>query len=151
MTEVRRVDLRGLPADAYIALHLHTDDLVRELELISLGHHSGSAVVPREEYELAREVLEGYRDTRQAAWDQAEEARRSGHPAIDVELALPPQAADQIEKLAALLERADELCRQGALLTLPLEPELRALRRWLAEEVVRQLRHSAPPSPWTAP
>ena len=143
---LRSVALCDIPADAYIALHLHTDDLVRELELISLGHHSGSAIVPREEYELARNVLDHYRDQRQSAWEQADEARRSGRTTIDLELQLPVEGADAIEELAELFDRVEDLCCEGALLTVPLTPELRALRRWLTEELLRQVRQGAKPA-----
>jgi hypothetical protein len=132
----------------FVALHLHTDDLLRELEIMDLGHHSGAATVPPELHEVIRDTLNRYRDSRESAWQQAEAARRGGLEHLDIELRLPVEAADAAEEVAALFERTNDLARDGVLLTVPLEPELLVLRRWMTAELVRQLRDGSNPSPW---
>lgn len=145
---LRAVALCGIPTEAYVALHLHVEDLLREFEIIDLGHHSGAARVPREVHEVTRRILEGYREQRQAAWEQAEAARRAGVDRLDIELSVPLEAADAAEELAALFDEADALAGRGVLLTVPLGPELTALRRWMTEELVRQVRAGCKPAPW---
>lgn len=142
------VVLRGIPTEAYVALHLHTEDLLREFEIIDLGHHSGTARVPREVHEVTRRLLEAYRAERQAAWEQAEAARQAGVDRLDIALEVPVSAADAAEELAGLFAEADALARNGALLTVPVAPDLARLRRWMTEEVVRQLRTGAEPTPF---
>ena len=148
--QVRVVRLVGLPTARFIALHLHVDDLLRELEIISLGASSGAVAVPAEVRDVTRELLARYSDTRQSAWQQAEAAQRRGGDTVDIEVALPVDAVDAVHELVSLFDRADALCRDGVLLTLPASPELVELRRWTAEEITRQVRLGAEPTPFPA-
>ena len=145
--DLRTVALCGIPTEAYLALHLHVEDLLREFEIIDLGHHSGAARVPREVHEVTRRILDGYREQRQAAWQQAEAASKAEVDRLDIELSVPVEAADAAEELAVLFDEADDLARRGVLLTMPLEPRLAGLRRWMTEELVRQVRSGTGPSP----
>jgi hypothetical protein len=49
-----------------------------------------------------------------------------------------------LHRLAALLERVADHCRDGALLTLPPGGDVLAFRRWVAEEVERQMAGGSP-------
>lgn len=147
-SQVRVVRLVGLPTARFIALHLHVDDLLRELEIISLGAGSGAVAVPAEVRDVTRELLARYSETRQSAWQQAEAAQRRGGDTVDIQVAVPLDAVDAVQDLVDLFDRADALCREGVLLTLPASAELVELRRWTAEEVVRQVRSGAEPTPF---
>lgn len=148
--QVGVVRLLGLPTALYIALHLHVDDLLRELEIISLGASSGAVAVPAEVRDVTRELLARYSETRQSAWQQAEAAQRRGGDTVDIEVTVPVAGVDAVQELVDLFDRADALCREGVLLTLPAPPELVELRHWTADEVMRQVRLGAEPRPYPA-
>ena len=59
--------------------------------------------------------------------------------AADVTFEVPRHSRDDVATLADLLDRADELCREGLLLTLPSSPRMAAARRWYLEEIVAQV------------
>ncbi|HVF74751.1 MAG TPA: hypothetical protein VM938_06855 [Acidimicrobiales bacterium] len=145
MTLVRLV---GIPAADFVRLHLHVDDLMRELEIIDVGHRAGVASAPAELRDLMRRLLLHYAEAREAAWAQAEAATADGRATVDMELELPVEAADAAVKLTTLFEHADELSRAGILLTMPTPPELQELRRWTTTEVCRQLQEGATPCPY---
>lgn len=142
MTSVRLLDI---PAVEFVRLHLHVDDLMRELEIIDVGHRAGVAAAPIELRDLMRRLLLHYAEAREAAWAQAEAAAADGRAALDMELLLPVEAADAAVELAELFDRADALSRAGVLLTMPTPPELVRLRRWTVDELCRQLQEGAAP------
>lgn len=145
---LRTVRLLDVPAATFIRLQLHIDDLLRELEIIDVGHDSEAVLVPTELGKVTRDLLEAYSSTRADAWQQAEAAERAGRDTLDIEVSLPTEAAEAAEELACLFDRADELARDGVLLTLPTPAPLMALRTWMREELLRQLRDGAEPTPY---
>ena len=62
-----------------------------------------------------------------------------GEPTVDLETKVPASAATAALGYLELLERADELCRAGVLLTSEPPAEVKDLRRWFVEEMVAQL------------
>ena len=66
-------------------------------------------------------------------------AQARGERTVDLETKVPPAAAGAALDYLELLERADELCRAGVLLTSEPPPEVKSLRRWLVERMVAQL------------
>jgi len=145
---MRQVRLLNLPSADFVRLHLHVDDLMRELEIIDVGHRAGVATAPTELRDVMRRLLLHYAEAREAAWAQAEAATADGHAALDIEVMLPEEAADAAVEMVKLFEQADELSRAGVLLTMPTPPELLELRRWTTEELCRQLREDAAPCPY---
>ena len=145
---MRAVRLLNVPAVAFVRLHLHVNDLMRELEIIDVGYRAGVSAAPDELRDLMRRLLLHYAEAREAAWTQAEAAAADGRDALDMELTLPVAAADAAAELAELFDRADELSQAGALLTMPTPPELLRLRRWTVDELCRQLQQGAAPCPY---
>jgi hypothetical protein len=63
-------------------------------------------------------------------------------------MAMPREFSELVEQLHVAVERADQLCRDGRLLTLASPPEIRELRAWMTHEVSTQARDGAAPTPW---
>jgi hypothetical protein len=72
----------------------------------------------------------------------------SGREFIDVDMAMPREFSAEVQKLDMAVKAADVLCEEMQLLTLPSSGDLRALRAWMTEEVVRQAQHGAAPVAW---
>ena len=127
-----------------VASQNHIDDLLHELRVVRSGQQSGSAPVPEELADLIDSIIDSYAGQRQASHDQAEKALAQGRDTVDIELDLPPEAAEAAPALLGLLDQADELCRQQKLLTLAPPPEVVAFRRWANDELIRQLQGGEP-------
>ena len=70
-----------------------------------------------------------------------------GDEEIDLTFRVPAAVAEATVELAAMLNRADDYCRQGALLTLATPDDLVAFRRWYLGEFRAQI-NGARPTPW---
>jgi len=121
--EQRTVRLPAVPTALYLRLHVHVDDVLRELAQLGVG----------EEYGLGP----GW----DRAWEQASAAQQAGREEVDIELCVP---SDTAERLAALFEQADALARAGLLLASD-SPALRELRDWLVTELSHRLQDGAEP------
>lgn len=151
--ELRTVELRQLPVDVWVQAKQHNDELVREFTLMTTATAHQQPAEPHVPARLItlidalRQAYGGGADERDARLFAAHEA---GVVEVDVVLELPPAAADGVTALGALLDEADEYCRQGQhLLTLATPPEIVRFRRWYLAEVATQLRGAAP-TPWPA-
>lgn len=141
------VRLAGVPTELFVTLQMHIDELLRELEIIEMGEAAGSSQAEPRLRRIMRELLDLYVEERQAVRAQAEQATALGSPRVDMEVALPEEAVAHGEELLRLFEQADELARQGLLLTVPATEDLAAFRRWILAEVSAQIRSKAAPTP----
>lgn len=143
----RDVVLRALPVADFLALQVHFDDMVRELQLIEVGRSQGLAtsVALRE---LALEVHHDIAGDRGRLHEQALLARERGATRADVVIDLGPRAVTEVGRLVGLVEEMDAQSRAGHLLAAPAPPPLLALLRWLADEVDGQLRVGRDPRPF---
>lgn len=146
----RAVRLLGVPVDLYLEASRHTAEIVREFALISFGERSGvNEHVPDRLLELVTELRQRHRRSADAIRARFEEAAQAGETAVDLELPADEAAADITERLTDLLDAADEFCRSGDLLTLASSPEVVAWRHWWRDQVLRQVREGADPTPWS--
>ncbi|HEX2064786.1 MAG TPA: hypothetical protein VHE80_10240 [Acidimicrobiales bacterium] len=141
------VRLAGVPTDLFVTLQMHIDELLRELEIIEMGEAAGSSAIEPRLRHIMRDLLDLYVEERQAVRAQAEQAAALGSQRVDMEVALPEEAVAHGEELLRLFEQADELSRQGLLLTVPSTDDLAAFRRWILAEVSAQIRTKASPTP----
>ena len=65
-----------------------------------------------------------------------------------MEMAKPREFSDLIVQLQEAVARADQLCRDGRLLTLVSSSEVQQLRAWETHEIVAQATRGATPTPW---
>jgi hypothetical protein len=139
------VRLAGCPVELSLRQDQHLDELVRELQLLSVHRDD-----PRSS-ELAgrlQDLLRGPAAARHTGRRVAQQAMLAGLERIDVDMAMPREFADEVEKLQEAVRLADELCEERQLLTLASSPELTALRAWMTRQVAGQLRDGAAPEPW---
>jgi anti-sigma regulatory factor (Ser/Thr protein kinase) len=136
----RTVRFPAVPVDGYLALQAHNDALFRELELISIELETGAAgrVAPPVA-ELVDQLYWRFRGQRDSHRDAVATAQARGRRTVDLETTASPSGAAAALGYLELLERADELCRGGVLLTPEPSAEVKALRRWFVEEMVAQL------------
>jgi len=136
----RTVRFAAVPVDGYLALQAHNDALFRELELISIELESGAAGRAASPLaELVDQLYWRFRGQRDRYRDAVATAQARGQRTVDLETAAPAAGAAAARSYLELLERADELCRSGVLLTPEPSAEVKALRRWFVEEMAAQL------------
>jgi anti-sigma regulatory factor (Ser/Thr protein kinase) len=136
---LRTVRFLAVPVDGYLALQAHNDALFRELELISIELETSSARVAPPLAELVGQLYWRFRGERDGYRDVVAAAQTRGEATVDLQTQVPPAAAGAALGYLELLERADELCRTGVLLTPEPSDEVKDLRRWFVEEMVAQL------------
>lgn len=140
------VRLVGLPIDEYRSSQQHHDGLFRELAIIALND-TDSEFLPRRLLELIEELRTRYSGLTAAQRGELEEAMERGETSIDLRYEVPVSVGDACRGFAALLEEADEFCRQGDLLTLAPPPQAVHFRRWYLGEFIRQVE-GREPTPW---
>lgn len=135
------VVLPDVPVRLFLESQDHQHDLIRELQLIQLGHRYDVTTeeVSRELAGLIGEILSRYRDVRTATRDQAIAALDRGEDRVTLRVPVREGMAGALRHWLALLERADRMCSGGELLQLAARPEIRELRRWYVEELVARL------------
>lgn len=140
------VCLQGVPTALFRASQDHRQDLTREFVLMTIEGAS-SDDVPARLVALSEEVTLRFGSESAATLAQVHEAEERGECTVDLVLELPPDAAAPVVAMVDLLEEADRFCEQGAMLTMAASAEVRAFRRWCADEVVAQLQ-GRPGTPW---
>lgn len=156
-SELGSVRLVGFPPTLWLAATSMHDALLRELALLRTGRRedvSDLAAADRARFAV-RAALE-----RALADERVQDAARSplppGHPArlqavppaLDLEIPLWPEAAEDAAALQDVVDEADRLARQGLLLTRPSLLEVTALRDWAAEQIITGSTAVQAPMPW---
>lgn len=147
LTTVRLVDL---PVALHVRASEHTDGLRREFRLIAeyLRQQGSTASVPVRLVELVRVLSATYSGFTTRQRNELEQAIAEGRPFLTLTFHVPAHAADAARALGALLDEADDYCRDGAhLLTLASPPDVVAYRRWYLGEFIDQIA-GEPPVPW---
>jgi anti-sigma regulatory factor (Ser/Thr protein kinase) len=143
----RLVRFVGVPVDGYLELQAHNDALFRELELISIELEGADArAVAGPLADLVDQLYRRFRPQRDSYRDVVAAALARGEATVELETTATPAAAGGAWRYLALLELADELCRDGTLLTPEPPGTVKALRRWFVEQLAAQV-DGAPPAP----
>jgi len=155
------VRLLELPVAMHARAQQHGDELLREFRLLAEsvavdradgGDPSGAAAhelhVPRRLIQLTERLTSRYGHFATEADARLEAAVATGQSSIDLEYRVPPEVGGAARELSALLEEADEFCREGRyLLTLSTPPDVARYRRWYLAQFVEQVA-GADPLPW---
>jgi hypothetical protein len=125
----------------------HHDELMREMALLALAEDAPD--LPQRLTELVHVLGEQYGAATARPDDAREEALAAGLDRTDLSYEVPRSAGEDAAKMRAILDEAEEFCRD-TLLTLA-QPKVQAdFARWYVEEFVRQCA-GEPPTPWPGP
>jgi hypothetical protein len=117
-----------VPVQSFFALSSHFDDVVRELQLIDLSPAPSDEAMTGLRV-TAEQLQATIAAQRTLLHQQALAAHLRGDEHIDLSLDVEATTADVIAALVDLLDAADALSRQGAMLTAPAAPGLIDLLR----------------------
>jgi anti-sigma regulatory factor (Ser/Thr protein kinase) len=140
-----RVRLADCPVQLSLRQDQHLDEQVRELQLVGGDRSSPASQALAAQLQ---DLLSGPAHARHMGRRIAQQAAAEGRETIDVDMAMPRAFSAEVVKLELAVRQADVLCEEMRLLTVASAAELRALRAWMTEEIVRQAEHDAAPVPW---
>lgn len=135
------VRMIGVPVVLWNRARLWFEGLLREFDILAVD--TGDTT-PQELLDFVGETRERFGRFTEGSNAVLEDAYQRGVESVDVELALPPEAAPVARRLWSQIEAAEDYCRNGDLLTLTPEAELRDYVRWYLNEVAQQLEGSEP-------
>lgn len=145
------VRLLGVPVALHARANEHGEELRREFVLIAdqVRHSEDRQSLPRRLLDLVAALEHRYGPLTAAQEDALDRAVAEGRLTIDLTFRVPADAGDAAVALGAMMDEADEYCREGRhLLTLATPPDLVAYRRWYLQEFVDQIA-GRPPTPWS--
>jgi hypothetical protein len=144
-SEIRLIDYPVLLA---VKQQQQTAEMMREFQLIILGEPETHVL--HEVVEFAATMWADWGEALTGPREELERAVASGQPYTELRYPVLPDSRANILRYARLMERAEDYCRSGELISLAASPDVYALRRWLVEEFVRQ-HDGEPPRPWPRP
>jgi hypothetical protein len=145
--ELITVHVVGLPTGLQVQAQQQNDELTRELMLVAeqMRQRGDATELPVRFVELVSALSVRYAIFTAEQEAQLTAAVAAGEPTVDLTYTLPASAAAAAGALGAILDEADEYCREGKLLlTLATPPELVAYRRWFLDQFVDQAAGAAP-------
>jgi hypothetical protein len=147
---LHEIRLLNVPLRILAAGREHHDDVMREFSMLALAEQPASAHVPARMLELV-DVL-GRRYAAAAARPDAEvdAALARGDATIDLVYHVPDHLATAAAALGALMDEADQFCRDRQLLALARPPVVIEFTTWYLDEFRRQIA-GEPPRAWDGP
>lgn len=147
--EETTVQLLGVPVAAYLRGQEHLESTVHELTVLLSSDPAAFAAIEAATVAALREAMATFKTSRDQGRAEAEAAASVGHSHVDFVWRLPPRAASAARAWMDSVRELERLAEIGVLLTPPPDPEVSALRRWLATEIGAQMG-SRPPAPFPA-
>lgn len=146
--ELVEVKLLGVSLPDFRYSAEHHDELFREFRLLLAREPSPGHSVPLQLLDLIEELDQRYSGFTAAPQAELDAALLNGEESIDLVFRVPREVREACIHFSALLQSADEYCRQGDLLTLAPPDEAVRFRDWYLGEFVSQV-DGAPPVPWS--
>jgi hypothetical protein len=143
--ELLPVELRNAPVELWHESRRWFEELLREFAVISTS--SPEADVPRQLLAFVDDVQTRFAEFRESANLTLEDAHAAGRGHVDLNLKLPSEAGGVAMGLYEHLLRADEVCREGHLLTIEMSESVKRFLGWYLGEIASQLEGSEP-TPW---
>jgi hypothetical protein len=144
------VQLLQVPIPLWSKAQQLTDELLREFALASAQADDGDEHhLPARLTRLIHHLNARFAGSSTAQEEELHAAAAAGQAVLErLVFTVPDAAAPASLELAAMLDEADEYCRQGQhLLTLAAPDDVVAFRRWYLGEFIRQPSGAAP-KPW---
>lgn len=147
--ELVPVVLLELPVATWSRADDETKDLMREFALIVLNRERDKIDVPSQLLELIEELQANYGTIGEAQALILERARAEDQTTIErLDYLMPASVQGAVQRLATMLDDADDYCRQGELLlSLASTAPAKAFRDWFFDEIYRQVA-GGEPIPW---
>ncbi len=145
--ELLPVELRKVPVQTWHESRRWFEELLREFAVIA--NSTPDALVPRQLVEFVDDAQTRFARFSESTNLTLEEAHAAGQEYVDLRLELPAEASGVALDLYDHLLRADEVCREGHLLTIEMSESVKRYVEWYLGEVERQLS-GADPTPWDA-
>jgi hypothetical protein len=149
--ELREVRLLEVPLLLREKSQQHGAELIREMELIGIGHAAGTTehALPERLLDLAEELTRVFTPYVTGVFDTMDQALERGETVLpEVVYRLPAGSVTYVRHVEEILHEVDEYCRAGTeLLTLAPSPDIVAYRDWTSGEVERQFA-GEPPTSW---
>jgi hypothetical protein len=150
-TATARIHVQQLPVELWRQTQEHSDELIREFMLIATGERpddDSSHDIPKQLLTVIDEVTKRYAGFGEDNEAKLARAAEEGVASIDLVYDLPTDVADDVRRLGAMLDQADEFCRRGQhLLTLATPSDQVRFRHWFLDEMVNQVSGQEP-TPW---
>lgn len=147
--ELHEIRLLQLPVAVHAVAQEHSAELMREMYLLAQQvKETGSQQLPSRLIALVDALGHQFAGLTTDQDLQLEAAIAAETAEIDILYSLPQAAGPAAQALGAMLDEADEFCRQGKhLLTLATAPESVTYRRWYLQQFIDQLA-GLPPTTW---
>ena len=129
--DVMEVELGDVSTKLLIDAKTHTDNVIREFTLTTVGQETGATgKIPEELARLIRTVTTEYAQVRRSIKEQALAAEARDEERTNLRVRLTAETAEAGPSYLHALDEADAYCRAGRLLTLETPAQHKILRRW---------------------
>jgi hypothetical protein len=144
--------LKDFPLRLWAASQEHSDEVLREFNLLLLGRErgDGTASAPAQLVALAEMFTSRFGPLLDTIEAERREAYERGADRMDSSVPMVAGTPELLAQVDVVLAAVDEFCRQGALLALARPPHVKELVDWTLREVVAQYE-GAEPTPWPGP
>jgi hypothetical protein len=116
----------------------HYDEVFREFALLAADRPGDHDDVPARLLTLVDALGRRY-TPQEEHQEQRAAALVQGELKHDFVITVPASAAEASRSLGAMLDEADDFCRDGTLLTLGAPDDVAAFRRWYLQQVIEQV------------
>src|SRR4051794_38195129 len=144
------VRLLNVPLPILVSGREHHDDVMREFAMLALAEEPDAEHTPKRLLELVDVLGRQYAAASARPDAEVDDAIARGETAIDLVYHVPDHVARAADELAALMDEADEFCRERQLLALERPALVVDFSRWYLAQSRRQIA-GEPPQPWSGP
>lgn len=138
------VRLEQCPPGLLLAHDENLADIVRELQLMGAGLTSTSAHVLDE--------IAGVVRRNALTWDAARlkvrAALQAGEAYVDIAVLAPQNVVEEVARLRRAVDLAEQMSREGTLITLPVPEPVQRLRDWMEQAFTEQTAEGREPVPF---
>jgi hypothetical protein len=143
------VRLLGVPVRVLEASRRHHDELMHEFALLAVQENVRDDV-PKRMVELIDTLGRQYAGANEEPNAQVDAAFERGDVTIDLTYEVAHHVVEAADRLAKLMDEADEFCEREEMLTLQRPQVEKDFAHWYLEEFRRQIA-GEPPRPWDGP